>query len=150
DAINEKNTVFDEISDGASEIDLGGRTVPARNYVGRFGFKGSDQQKPVGALSGGERNRLYLAKILKAGGNVLLLDEPTNDLDVGTLRVLEEALQDFPGCAIIISHDRFFLNRICTHILAFEGDAALNWFEGNYEEYEAMRRKELGDSLVEN
>ncbi|MBX3728225.1 MAG: energy-dependent translational throttle protein EttA [Candidatus Sumerlaeia bacterium] len=149
-SIDEDNTVFEEISGGQTEIDLGGRTVPARHYVGCFGFKGSDQQKPVKGLSGGERNRLYLAKILKSGGNVLLLDEPTNDLDVGTLRVLEEALMDFPGCALLISHDRFFLNRVCTHLLVFEGDASVRWFEGNYEEYETMRRRELGDSLVEN
>ncbi len=150
DSLDSERTIYDEIRDGKEDIPFGDSEIPARSYVGRFGFKGSDQQKLVGNLSGGERNRVHLAKLLKSGGNVLLLDEPTNDLDVGTLRLLEEAISGFAGCAIIISHDRFFLNRICTHILSFEGDARVRWFEGNYEEYEAMRRKELGDSLVEN
>ncbi len=143
-------TLFDEISEGKTDIQFGKQSIPARNYVGRFNFKGGDQQKLVKDLSGGERNRVYLAKLLKSGGNVLLLDEPTNDLDVGTLRLLEDAISGFAGCALIISHDRFFLNRICTHLLVFEGDSKVRWYEGNYEEYEAMRRKELGDSLVEN
>ncbi len=150
DSLDSDKSIYDEIREGREEIPFGDGEIPARSYVGRFGFKGSDQQKLVGNLSGGERNRVHLAKLVKSGGNVLLLDEPTNDLDVGTLRLLEEAIAGFAGCALVISHDRFFLNRICTHILAFEGDAKVRWFEGNYEEYEAMRRKELGDSLVEN
>ena len=123
---------------------VGGREVNGRAYVASFNFKGSDQQKPVGVLSGGERNRVHLAKMLRTGGNVLLLDEPTNDLDVDTLRALEDALEAFPGCAVVISHDRWFLDRIATHILAFEGDSQVRWFEGNFSEYEAWRHKELG------
>jgi ATP-binding cassette ChvD family protein len=150
DSLDPDKSVFDEITEGKTEIVFGKQIIPARNYVGRFNFKGSDQQKRVGDLSGGERNRLHLAKLLKSGSNVLLLDEPTNDLDVGTLRLLEDALAQYKGCALVISHDRFFLNRICTHILAFEGDAKVRWFEGNYEEYEEARRRELGDAAVEN
>jgi ATPase subunit of ABC transporter with duplicated ATPase domains len=120
--------------------------VPSRGYVSRFNFKGEDQQKFIKDLSGGERNRVHLAKLLKSGGNLILLDEPTNDLDVETLRALEEALLDFPGCAVVISHDRWFLDRIATHILAFEGDSKTVWFEGNYSEYEADRHKRLGDA----
>ena len=150
DALHGDNTVYDEITEGKSEIPFGNLTIPARNYVGRFNFKGSDQQKKVGVLSGGERNRVHLAKLLKSGKNVLLLDEPTNDLDVGTLRLLEDAINGFAGCVLVVSHDRFFLNRICTHLLVFEGDASVRWFTGNYEEYEARRREELGDSRVEN
>ncbi|MDX1972994.1 MAG: ATP-binding cassette domain-containing protein, partial [Candidatus Sumerlaeia bacterium] len=150
DALHGDNTVYDEITEGKSEIPFGNLTIPARTYVGRFNFKGSDQQKKVGVLSGGERNRVHLAKLLKSGKNVLLLDEPTNDLDVGTLRLLEDAINGFAGCVLVVSHDRFFLNRICTHLLVFEGDASVRWFTGNYEEYEARRREELGDSRVEN
>ena len=137
-------TVFEEISGGVEQIEVGKRTLPARAYVGAFNFKGSDQQKKVGQLSGGERNRVHLAKLLKSGANVVLLDEPTNDLDVDTLRALEDALLDFAGCALIISHDRWFLDRVCTHILAFEGDSQVVWFEGNYQDYEADRHKRLG------
>ena len=150
DDLDPDRTVFEEISGGAEDIEFGKIRVPARSYVGRFNFKGQDQQKKVGNLSGGERNRVHLAKLLKAGGNVLLLDEPTNDLDVGTLRLLEDAISGFAGCALVISHDRFFLNRVCTHLLVFEGDAKVRWFPGNYEEYEAIRRKEIGDSAFEN
>ena len=125
-------------------IQLGKQTVNARTYVARFNFTGGDQQKKVGILSGGERNRVHLAKVLKSGANVLLLDEPTNDLDVNTMRALEEALESFGGCAVVISHDRWFLDRIATHILAFEGDSRVVWFEGNYSEYEEDRRKRLG------
>jgi ATP-binding cassette ChvD family protein len=146
DNLSANNTVFDEISDGLDNITIGKYTVPSRGYVSRFNFKGEDQQKFVKDLSGGERNRLHLAKLLKSGGNLLLLDEPTNDLDVETLRALEEALLDFPGCAVVISHDRWFLDRIATHILAFEGDSKTVWFEGNYTEYEADRHKRLGDA----
>ena len=124
---------------------VGGRELASRAYVASFNFKGSDQQKPVGTLSGGERNRVHLAKTLQMGGNLLLLDEPTNDLDVDTLRALEEALVAFPGCAVVISHDRWFLDRIATHILAFEGDSHVEWFEGNYQDYEKDRRRRLGD-----
>jgi ATPase subunit of ABC transporter with duplicated ATPase domains len=123
---------------------VGGREIHGRAYVASFNFKGSDQQKKVGELSGGERNRVHLAKLLKSGGNVLLLDEPTNDLDVDTLRALESALEAFPGCAVVISHDRWFLDRIATHVLAFEGNRQVRWFEGNFQDYEAWRRKELG------
>jgi ATP-binding cassette ChvD family protein len=144
DALNDKNTVWQELSDGLDIIQVGTYQTPSRAYCGRFNFKGADQQKLVGSLSGGERNRLHLAKLLKSGGNVLLLDEPTNDLDVETLRALEEALLDFPGCAVVISHDRWFLDRIATHIVAFEGDSKVVWFEGNYQEYEADRKKRLG------
>ena len=145
DALDDGKTVWEEISDGQDIISIGGYEIPSRTYVGRFNFKGSDQQKKVGNLSGGERNRVHLAKLLKAGGNVLMLDEPTNDLDVETLRALEEALLTFPGCAIVISHDRWFLDRIATHILAFEGDSQVVWFEGNYADYEADRKRRLGD-----
>jgi ATPase subunit of ABC transporter with duplicated ATPase domains len=136
--------VWEEIGDGKELIDLGGREVSTRAYCATFNFKGPDQQKRVQDLSGGERNRLHLAKLLKSGGNVLLLDEPTNDLDVETLRALENALEDFAGCALIISHDRWFLDRVATHILAFEGDSRAVYFEGNYQEYEAARRARLG------
>jgi len=144
DDLDAKKTVFDEISDGLDMITVGKYETPSRAYVGRFNFKGADQQKFIGNLSGGERNRVHLAKLLKTGGNVLLLDEPTNDLDVETLRALEEALLAFPGCAVVISHDRWFLDRIATHILAFEGDSNVVWFEGNYEDYEADRHRRLG------
>ena len=147
EALDPDKTVFDEIMQGAREVDFGGRTIPARAYVGRFGFKGSDQEKPVKVLSGGERNRLQLAKVVKEGGNVLLLDEPTNDLDVATLRMLEDAIENFSGSALVISHDRFFLNRVCTHLLVFEGDGEVAWFEGNFEEYEAQRRAAMGDKV---
>ncbi len=145
DALDDSKTVWEEISDGQDIIKIGSYEVPSRTYVGRFNFKGSDQQKKVGNLSGGERNRVHLAKLLKSGGNVLMLDEPTNDLDIETLRALEEALLSFPGCAIVISHDRWFLDRIATHILAFEGDSEVVWFEGNYADYEADRKRRLGD-----
>ncbi len=144
DALDPNKTVFEEITDGLDIVAVGKWEMPSRAYVGRFNFKGSDQQKRVGELSGGERNRVHLAKLLKSGGNVLLLDEPTNDLDVETLRALEEALLAFPGCAVVISHDRWFLDRIATHILAFEGDSQVVWFEGNYQEYEADRKRRLG------
>jgi energy-dependent translational throttle protein EttA len=144
DALDEKKTVFEEISGGNDIILVGKRELPARAYVGGFNFKNTDQQKRIKALSGGERNRVHLAKLLRSGGNVLLLDEPSNDLDVETLRALEEALLDFAGCALIISHDRWFLDRIATHILAFEGESKVVWFEGNYQEYEADRHKRLG------
>jgi sulfate-transporting ATPase len=144
DDMNPNNTVFEEISDGLDIITVGKYETPSRAYVGRFNFKGADQQKRIGDLSGGERNRVHLAKLLKSGGNVLLLDEPTNDLDVETLRALEEALLAFPGCAVVISHDRWFLDRIATHILAFEGDSQVVWFEGNYQDYEADRHRRLG------
>ena len=144
DELDPKKTVFDEISDGLDMITVGKYETPSRAYVGRFNFKGADQQKFIGNLSGGERNRVHLAKLLKTGGNVLLLDEPTNDLDVETLRALEEALLAFPGCAVVISHDRWFLDRIATHMLAFEGDSNVVWFEGNYEDYEADRHRRLG------
>jgi len=144
DNLNPESTVFDEISEGLEHMIVGGREIHARAYVSSFGFKGSDQQKKVGEISGGERNRVQLAKVLRTGGNVLLLDEPTNDLDVDTLRALEDALLGFPGCAVVISHDRWFLDRIATHVLAFEGDAVVRWFEGNFSDYEAERRKRLG------
>lgn len=144
DELDPKKTVFEEISDGLDLITVGKYETPSRAYVGRFNFKGADQGKRIGDLSGGERNRVHLAKLLKTGGNVLLLDEPTNDLDVETLRALEEALLAFPGCAVVISHDRWFLDRIATHILAFEGDSQVVWFEGNYEDYEADRHRRLG------
>ena len=144
DELDPKKTVFDEISDGLDMITVGKYETPSRAYVGRFNFKGADQGKRIGDLSGGERNRVHLAKLLKTGGNVLLLDEPTNDLDVETLRALEEALLAFPGCAVVISHDRWFLDRIATHMLAFEGDSQVVWFEGNYEDYEADRHRRLG------
>ena len=144
DALEDKKTVWEVISDGHDEIELGKRTIQSRAYVGQFNFKGGDQQKPVGQLSGGERNRVHLARMLKSGANLLLLDEPTNDLDVDTLRALEEALGDFAGCAVVVSHDRWFLDRIATHILAFEGNSHVEWFEGNYEAYEADKKRRLG------
>ncbi len=144
DSLDDSRTVYEEITDGADVLVVGNREVNGRAYCASFNFKGSDQQKPVGKLSGGERNRVHLAKLLRRGGNVLLLDEPTNDLDVDTLRALEEALDSFPGCAVMISHDRWFLDRIATHILAFEGDSQVRWFEGNFTEYEDVRQKELG------
>ncbi len=144
DSLDSSKTVWEEISDGQDIITVGNHELNSRTYVSRFNFSGSDQQKRVGTLSGGERNRVHLAKLLKSGGNVLLLDEPTNDLDVETLRALEEALLDFPGCAVVISHDRWFLDRIATHILAFEGDSQVVWFEGNYADYEADRKRRLG------
>jgi ATP-binding cassette ChvD family protein len=144
DGMDDKKTVWEEISDGLDMITVGNYQTPSRAYCGRFNFKGGDQQKRIGDLSGGERNRVHLAKLLRAGGNLLLLDEPTNDLDVETLRALEEALLAFPGCAVIISHDRWFLDRVATHILAFEGDSKVVWFEGNYADYEADRKKRLG------
>ncbi|RCK81699.1 MAG: ABC transporter, ATP-binding protein [Candidatus Ozemobacter sibiricus] len=150
DVLSDDKTVFDEISDGKAEIPFGKHKIPARAYCGRFGFRGTDQQKLVKDLSGGERNRVHLAKILKSGANLILLDEPTNDLDVGTLRLLEDAIQDFSGCIMVISHDRFFLNRVCTHLLVFEGEAHVQWFEGNYEEYERLRLKKLGQAAYEN
>jgi sulfate-transporting ATPase len=144
DALDADKTVYEEITGGTDEMKVGNRQVNGRAYVSSFNFKGSDQQKQVGLLSGGERNRVHLAKMLKSGANVLLLDEPTNDLDVDTLRALEDALEAFAGCAVVISHDRWFLDRIATHILAFEGESQVRWFEGNFTEYEAWRRKELG------
>ena len=144
DALIAANTVWQEISGGQEEIDLGRRKMASRAYCALFNFRGADQQKKVGQLSGGERNRVHLAKMLKTGANVILLDEPTNDLDIDTLRALEEALLDFPGCAVIITHDRWFLDRVATHILAFEGDSQVVWFEGNYADYEADRRRRLG------
>jgi sulfate-transporting ATPase len=148
DTLADDKTIWEEISGGHEEIALGKRMVSSRAYCGRFNFKGPDQQKKVGQLSGGERNRVHLAKILKSGANVILLDEPTNDLDVETLRALEEGLLDFPGCALITSHDRFFLDRLATHILAFEGDSQVVWFEGNYDDYEADRKRRLGDEAT--
>jgi len=145
DALDANATVWEEISGGAELIQLGDAEINSRAYCGAFNFKGGDQQKKVGLLSGGERNRVHMAKLLKSGGNVLLLDEPTNDLDVETLRALEDALVDFAGCAVVISHDRFFLDRICTHILAFEGEAHVEWFEGNFEDYEEDKKRRLGD-----
>ncbi len=144
DTLNPDRLLWEEIADGQEMIQLGKQTINARNYVSRFNFTGGDQQKKVGMLSGGERNRVHLAKVLKSGANVLLLDEPTNDLDVNTMRALEEGLENFGGCAVVISHDRWFLDRIATHILAFEGDSSVVWFEGNYSEYEEDRRKRLG------
>ncbi|MTH35403.1 energy-dependent translational throttle protein EttA [Paracoccus limosus] len=149
DSLDPEKNVWEEISGGAEMIELGDAQVSSRNYVGSFNFKGSDQQKKVGLLSGGERNRVHMAKLLKSGGNVLLLDEPTNDLDVETLQALEAAIENFAGCAIIISHDRFFLDRLCTHILSFEGDAHVEWFEGNFEDYEADKIRRLGPDSVE-
>ncbi|MEZ0279549.1 MAG: energy-dependent translational throttle protein EttA [Methylibium sp.] len=148
DALDGKKTVFEEISGGSDVIKLGARDVPSRAYVAWFNFKGTDQQKKVGQLSGGERNRLHLAKMLKSGANLILLDEPTNDLDVETLSSIEAALEDFPGCAVIISHDRFFLDRIATHILAFEGDSHVEWFEGNFADYEEDKKRRLGEDSV--
>ncbi|HPP88426.1 MAG TPA: energy-dependent translational throttle protein EttA [bacterium] len=150
DNLNNENTVYDEIREGADFIKIGNITVPARNYVGRFNFKGSDQQKKVGELSGGERNRVHLAKLLKSGGNLILLDEPSNDLDITTLRNLEEAILNFSGCVMVISHDRFFLDRICTHLLVFEGDGKVRWFEGNYQDYEEFMKREYGADALSN
>jgi ATP-binding cassette ChvD family protein len=144
EALDPQKTVWEEISGGADHIVVGGRELPSRAYVGSFNFRGGEQQKAVGRLSGGERNRVHLAKLLRRGGNLLLLDEPTNDLDVDTLRALEEALLAFPGCAVVISHDRWFLDRIATHVLAFEGESQASWFEGNFDAYEEARRAELG------
>ncbi len=144
DALPANKNVWEVVSDGLDEIDLGRRKMNSRSYVALFNFKGGDQQKKVGQLSGGERNRVHIARMLKAGANVLLLDEPTNDLDVDTLRALEDALEDYPGCAVVITHDRWFLDRLATHILAFEGDAKVVWFEGNYQMYEADRKRRLG------
>jgi len=149
DDLDDKKTVWEEISGGLDVMKVGGREVNSRAYVGSFNFKGGDQQKKVGLLSGGERNRVHLAKTLASGGNVILLDEPTNDLDVETLQALEAALEDFPGCAVVISHDRWFLDRLATHILAFEGDSHVEWFEGNFEAYEEDKKRRLGaDSLI--
>jgi ATPase subunit of ABC transporter with duplicated ATPase domains len=144
DILDADKTVYEEITDGRETVKLGNREMNGRAYVASFNFKGSDQQKKVGVLSGGERNRVHLAKVLARGGNVLLLDEPTNDLDVDTLRALEDGLDGFAGCAVVISHDRWFLDRVATHVLAFEGDSQVRWFEGNFSEYEAFRKKELG------
>jgi sulfate-transporting ATPase len=144
DTLAPAKTVFEEISAGQDEIDLGRRKMPSRAYCSLFNFRGSDQQKKVGQLSGGERNRVHLAKMLKSGANVILLDEPTNDLDVDTLRALEDAIVEFPGCVAVISHDRWFLDRICTHILSFEGDSQVTWFEGNYQDYEADWKRRMG------
>ncbi|GBR02960.1 energy-dependent translational throttle protein EttA [Asaia siamensis] len=149
DSLDDSKTVWEEISGGTDVIQLGKRTVPSRAYVGAFNFKGSDQQKRVGVLSGGERNRVHLAKMLKKDSNVILLDEPTNDLDVDTLRALEDALAEFAGCAVVISHDRWFLDRLATHILAFEGDSHVEWFEGNFQDYEEDKRRRLGPDSTE-
>jgi ATP-binding cassette ChvD family protein len=148
DSLDDNKTVWEEISDGLDMVTVGNYQTPSRAYLGRFNFKGPDQQKRIGDLSGGERNRAHLAKVLKSGGNLLLLDEPTNDLDVETLRALEDALLNFPGCAVVISHDRWFLDRIATHMLAFEGDSKVVWFEGNYADYEADRKRRLGDDAL--
>lgn len=147
--LNSEKSIWEEISDGQDQIQLGTRLVNSRAYVARFNFSGSDQQKKVGNLSGGERNRVHLAKMLKSGANVLLLDEPTNDIDVNTMRALEEALENFAGCAVVISHDRWFLDRVATHILAFEGDSKVVWFDGNYSEYEADRKARLGTDAIQ-
>ncbi|MGI9317758.1 MAG: ATP-binding cassette domain-containing protein, partial [bacterium] len=147
DALAADKTVYQEISGEHETLEMGGRKINARAYVNRFNFRGPDQEKLVGNLSGGERNRVHLAKLLRQGSNVLLLDEPTNDLDVETLRALEQALLDFPGCAVVISHDRWFLDRIATHILAFEGDSKLMWYEGNYSDYEEDYKKRHGDTI---
>ncbi len=146
DALDANKTVWEEISDKSDNIVVGSYSMPSRAYVSRFNFSGSDQQKRIGDLSGGERNRVHLAKLLKRGGNLILLDEPTNDLDVETLRALEDAILTFPGSVVVISHDRWFLDRIATHILAFEGDSQVVWFEGNYQDYEADRKRRLGDA----
>ena len=145
DSLDDNKTIWEEISDGQDIITVGKYETSSRAYVGRFNFRGGDQQKKIGLLSGGERNRVHLAKMLKSGGNLLLLDEPTNDLDIETLRALETALLEFPGSAIVISHDRWFLDRIATHILAFEGESEVTWFNGNYTEYEEDRKKRLGN-----
>jgi ATPase subunit of ABC transporter with duplicated ATPase domains len=147
DTLDNDKTVWQEISDGQDILRVGTYETPSRGYVGRFNFRGTDQQKKVGLLSGGERNRVHLAKVLRSGGNLLMLDEPTNDLDVETLRALEDALLSFPGCAIVISHDRWFLDRIATHILAFEGDSEVVWFQGNYADYaEDLKRRKGEDA----
>jgi len=149
DALNDNKTIWEEISGGLDVLVVGNREIPSRAYVSSFNFKGSDQQKKVGQLSGGERNRVHLAKTLLTGANVLLLDEPTNDLDVETLQSLEAALEDFAGCAVVISHDRWFLNRLATHILAFEGDSHVEWFEGDFDSYEEDKKRRLGaDALI--
>ncbi len=150
DSLNGENTVYQEISGGQDSFKLGSRTIPARSYVGQFNFKGTDQQKLVKNLSGGERNRVHLAKLIRRGGNFLMLDEPTNDLDVNALRMLEDAINGFSGCAMIISHDRFFLDRVCTNLLVFEGDGKIRWFEGNFQDYERSRREELGEKAFLN
>jgi ATP-binding cassette ChvD family protein len=150
DDLNDGNTVWEEISDKQDDLELGGRRIPSRNYVSRFNFRGADQQKRVGDLSGGERNRVHLAKLIRRGGNFLLLDEPTNDLDVHALRMLEDAINSYTGCAMIISHDRFFLDRICTHLLVFEGEGMVRWFDGNFRNYEDWRRAQLGDKIFAN
>jgi sulfate-transporting ATPase len=144
DALSPNKSVWEEITGGLDELQVGKRAVPSRAYVSWFNFKGAQQQRKVGTLSGGERNRVHLAKLLQRGSNLLLLDEPTNDLDVDTLRALEEALLNYAGCAVVISHDRWFLDRIATHMLAFEGDSRVVWFEGNYQDYEADRKRRLG------
>ncbi|MFZ5979543.1 MAG: energy-dependent translational throttle protein EttA [Candidatus Zixiibacteriota bacterium] len=149
-ALEGERSLIDEVGGGLSDITLGDRTVPIRQYLSLFGFKGASQQKKASELSGGERNRCHLAKVLKEGGNLLLLDEPTNDLDVNTLRMLEEAILDFSGCVMVISHDRFFLDRVCTHMLVFEGGGKVRWFEGNFSAYQEIRNRELGDRLFEN
>ena len=146
DDLKAEKSVYETLSGGTDLIMLGGKQVNARAYVSKFNFNGADQEKKIGQLSGGERNRVHLAMMLKEGANLILLDEPTNDLDVNTLRALEEALENFGGCAVVISHDRWFLDRIATHILAFEGDSQVYWFEGNFSEYEENRKKRLGDS----
>jgi ATPase subunit of ABC transporter with duplicated ATPase domains len=148
-SLNPKNNVWQEISDGLDILKIGNVEIQSRAYIGRFNFKGSDQQKIVGQLSGGERGRLHLAKTLLQGGNVLLLDEPSNDLDVETLRALEDALLEFPGCALVISHDRWFLDRIATHIIAFEGDSHVEFFPGNYREYEEDKKRRLGEEAAQ-
>ena len=150
EGLEDDNTVWEEISDAQEELLLGGREINSRNYVSRFNFKGTDQQKRVGDLSGGERNRVHLAKLIRRGGNFLLLDEPTNDLDVNALRMLEDAINTYSGCALIISHDRFFLDRVCTHLLVFEGEGKVRWFEGNFHDYERSRRNELGGNRFAN
>ena len=148
DILKPDQNVWQSISDGLDEIQIGKKTIQSRAYVGQFNFKGSDQQKIVSQLSGGERNRVHLAKMLKDPGNVLLLDEPTNDLDVDTLRALEEAILDFSGCVVVISHDRWFLNKLATHILAFEGGSHVEWFEGNYQDYELDKKRRLGEEAL--
>jgi ATP-binding cassette ChvD family protein len=150
EVLDGEKSLIDEVGGGLADITIGKREVPIRQYLALYGFKGASQQKKAGELSGGERNRCHLAKVLKVGGNLLLLDEPTNDLDVNTLRMLEEAILDFAGCVMVISHDRFFLDRVCTHLLVFEGEGKVRWFEGNFSEYQEWRRKELGDALFEN
>ncbi|MDD3731943.1 MAG: ATP-binding cassette domain-containing protein, partial [candidate division Zixibacteria bacterium] len=149
-SLDSDRSLIDDVGGGLEEITIGERKIPIRQYLAQFGFKGPAQQKLAGELSGGERNRCHLAKVLKVGGNLLLLDEPTNDLDVNTLRMLEEAILDFSGCVMVISHDRFFLDRICTHLLVFEGQRQVRWFEGNFSEYQEWRSRELGDRLFEN